>query len=144
MRVHLAVWLIVLAACAPQIAPAESGAVVSLYRGGGFHGSARLELSPDDMLRETTIGARGKQVKSASRQLRAGAFVAARDHILDHPIAQKVLEKDGVCMDYGADIVSYSGPDRQIQMRASCPNVRLDRIFDEIEAIIAAHEGATP
>ena len=133
-----------LAGCAPPIAPTDTGAMLHLYSGGPFHGAVARELFRDDVLRVTVTGPFGKPAKTTTRQLRAGAFAAARDHVLNNQVPAKELATDGECMDYGVDIVSYTEPDRRVEMRSVCPNERLLKLLRETGEIIARHDAAAP
>ena len=139
MRIYIVAGFALLLGCAPQVHATDGAAQVMLYNGGGFAGFSQRILSPDDVLQITSAGPSGKERQSRSLQLRPGAFVAARDHILTQAIPQQALTERAPCMDYGADIVAYRGSDRTVEMRAECPNERLGKLTAEIGAIIAAH-----
>ena len=134
-----ALGLVFLSACAPQIEPADTSAVVRLYSGGAFNGYSESELFPDDVMRVTTTGPFGEDKKTRNVKLAAGAFTSARDYIFAHPIPAGALHSTAICDDYGADIVSYKGPDSAVDYRALCPNERLGKLYRELGAVIDSH-----
>ncbi|MFD1795341.1 hypothetical protein FQV27_08625 [Paracoccus aurantiacus] len=140
VRKNLLLTLALLAGCTPALEPSDTSAVVELNSGGAFSGYQQFEVFPDDIMRTTVAGPFDEKKRSASRQLNPGAFVAARDHILANPIPQKVLDAAGDCDDYGGDIVSYSGPDKQVKYLAHCPSERLHALFGEVSDIIDSHD----
>ncbi|OJY25547.1 MAG: hypothetical protein BGP11_07160 [Rhodobacterales bacterium 65-51] len=124
-----------LAACVPPEPPAD-GERIELSSGGAFSGSTRLVLTPDDRAVTAITGPFSDKGTRTVKQLRPGAFAAARDHILAHPIPKSQL-KTGICEDYGADSILYTGPGREIRYVATCPNPAIAALDGQIRALLS-------
>lgn len=132
--------LAVLSSCAPHVVPTDTSASVSLYAGGTFHGSSETVLFPDDVEQVSIREPFSDKAKVRTRQLKPGAFIAARDHVLafEPPKRpEKVLEE---CLDYGVDSVSYEGPDRQVNYASDCPDAAITGLMAGVGEIIDAHD----
>ncbi|WP_147373437.1 hypothetical protein [Gemmobacter lutimaris] len=124
-----------LAACVSPDPPAD-GERIELSSGGAFSGSTRLVLTPDDRAVTAISGPFSDKSQRTVKQLRPGAFAAARDYILAHPIPKSQLTSE-ICEDYGADTILYAGPEREIRYAAGCPNPAITALDGQIRALLS-------
>lgn len=107
---------------------------IRIVEGGGFGHRSEQLLSPDDRLVSITRW-RGKPEQREDRQLRAGAYLAARRHIEANPIPAGSLGEGSLCNDYGSDIVSV-GP---LHYEAHCPAAQMASLKESLARIIDSY-----
>ena len=103
------------AGCVEQVRPTDKSASIMLSSSGSIHGEETMLLYPDDVLVETgwepsSSPGGTRRDWDRTRQLRAGAFRAARERILVEPPLKSVLGLKEACFDAGTDPAIYAGP----------------------------------
>lgn len=125
-----------LSACAAAPVPDRDGGVLRLYSGGAFHGYQEIAVYPNDIVQVTTSGPFDKDKRTRTRQVDAGAFQAARDYVLAHPIEPSALADAHGCDDFGGEIVELVQADTSVKYMASCPNARLSALYRGTMAVL--------
>ena len=132
------------AGCVEQVRPTDKSASIMLSSTGSIHGEETMLLYPNDVLVETgwepssSPGGRRRDW-DRTRQLRAGAFRAARERILVEPPPKSVVGMQEACFDAGTDRAIYAGPGGEHRFEAHCTNDQIARITHDIRAIIESH-----
>ncbi len=115
-------------------ATAPQSDTIRIFAGGGFGHRSEQLLSPDDRLVSISQW-RSKPEQREDRQLRAGAYLAARRHIEANPIPAGSLGEGSLCYDYGSDIVSVGA----LHFEAHCPVAPMASLKEGLARIIDSY-----
>ncbi|MFV0410226.1 MAG: hypothetical protein ACK5LJ_11190 [Paracoccus sp. (in: a-proteobacteria)] len=136
--------LIVMAGCAGPVVPADAAEEVSISFRGSLHATGQTRLFPNDVMEMVLRKPASAAPRVRTYQLKPGAFIAVRDHLLNHPLPdtgdREDVQRASPCLDHGFDEIGYRGPDREVSYVGGCPDTAVADLASEMCAIIASHD----